>query len=98
MPSTVVDAYEKVKNKIDLDSIDKREFTLKHDVKARIEEFNSLAGFEYIHIGLTSRDLTENIELFQIRTALLHVHAKSLMVLKLLGEKINQYKTIEFVA
>ena len=33
----------------------------RHDVKARIEEFNALAGVEKIHIGLTSRDLTENI-------------------------------------
>ena len=53
--------YEKVIDKIDLDSIRKREEKTLHDVKARIEEFNALAGHEDIHKGMTSRDLTENI-------------------------------------
>ena len=55
-------AYEKVKANVDLDSIDEREKATRHDVKARIEEFNALAGHEVIHTGMTSRDLTENIE------------------------------------
>ena len=62
--------YEDFIEKVDLASIDKRERALKHDVKARIEEFNSLAGLELIHLGLTSRDVTENIELTQIRDSL----------------------------
>ena len=65
-----IKAYEKVIEKVDLDSIDKREIKTRHDVKARIEEFNALAGVEKIHIGLTSRDLTENIELIQIKAGL----------------------------
>ena len=36
-------------------------------MKARIEEFNALAGHEHIHKGMTSRDLTENVEQLQIR-------------------------------
>ena len=55
-------AYEKVKSSVNLDSIDRRERDTRHDVKARIEEFNDLAGHEDIHTGMTSRDLTENIE------------------------------------
>ena len=98
VPSDAIKAYEKVKDQINLESIDNREFVLKHDVKARIEEFNHLAGYEYIHIGLTSRDLTENVELFQIRTGLIHIRAKSLLLLKILGEKITQYKSVEYVA
>ena len=35
-------------------------------MKARIEEFNALAGFEHVHKGMTSRDLTENVEQLQI--------------------------------
>ena len=42
----------------------------KHDVKARIEEFNALAGHEYVHLGMTSRDLTENVEQLQVRDAM----------------------------
>jgi hypothetical protein len=39
----------------------------RHDVKARIEEFNALAGHEHVHKGMTSRDLTENVEQLQVR-------------------------------
>jgi adenylosuccinate lyase len=85
-------SYEKVINQVDLDSIDKREIKVRHDVKARIEEFNALAGCEKIHIGMTSRDLTENIELIQIRKALEVVHQKSLQTLFLLNEKIEKYQ------
>jgi len=87
-----IESYEKVINQVDLDSIDKREIKVRHDVKARIEEFNTLAGCEKIHIGMTSRDLTENIELIQIRKALDVVHAKSLQILFLLNEKIEKYQ------
>ena len=47
-----------------------RERALRHDVKARIEEFNALAGHEHVHKGMTSRDLTENVEQLQIRRSL----------------------------
>ena len=87
-----ISSYEKVLNQVDLDSIDRREIKVRHDVKARIEEFNALAGCEKIHIGMTSRDLTENIELIQIRKALDVVHLKSLQTLFLLNEKIEKYQ------
>jgi len=85
-------AYEKVIEKVDLDSIDKREIKTRHDVKARIEEFNALAGVEKIHIGLTSRDLTENIELIQIKSGLELIEYRVLQTLFLLGEKISKYE------
>jgi adenylosuccinate lyase len=44
----------------------KRERATLHDVKARIEEFSDLAQRQFIHLGLTSRDLTENVEQLQI--------------------------------
>jgi adenylosuccinate lyase len=87
-----VKAYEKVIEKVDLDSIDKREIKTRHDVKARIEEFNALAGVEKIHIGLTSRDLTENIELIQIKAGLELIEYRVLQTLFLLGEKISMYE------
>ena len=40
----VITDYEKVVTKVDLASIDAREKITRHDVKARIEEFNALAG------------------------------------------------------
>ena len=87
-----IKAYEKVIEKVDLDSIDRREIKARHDVKARIEEFNALAGVEKIHIGLTSRDLTENIELIQIKAGLELIEYRVLQTLFLLNEKISKYE------
>ena len=86
-----IKAYEKVLEKVDLDSIDKQEIKTRHDVKARIEEFNALAGVEKIHIGLTSRDLTENIELIQIKAGLELIEYRVLQTLFLLNQKISKY-------
>ena len=84
-------AYEKVKQSVDLTSIDKREKDNRHDVKARIEEFNALAGHQVIHTGMTSRDLTENIEALQIRLAMELVHDKVVALLARLGEKAEEF-------
>ena len=92
-----IKAYEKVIEKVDLDSIDKREIKTRHDVKARIEEFNALAGVEKIHIGLTSRDLTENIELIQTKAGLELIEYRVLQTLFLLGEKISKFEKIYMV-
>ena len=85
-------SYEKVIDKVDLASIGKRELAVRHDVKGRIEEFNHLAGVEKIHIGMTSRDLTENIELIQIRDGLNLVRKRTLETLFLLEQKISKYE------
>ena len=88
---SVIADYEKVINKVDLASIDAREKKTRHDVKARIEEFNALAGHEAIHAGMTSRDLTENIEALQIKNGLAIVHDKVVAVLAQLADKAAQY-------
>ena len=62
--------YQAVVEQVDLASIRKREEVTRHDVKARIEEFCALAGHEQIHKGMTSRDLTENVEQLQVRRGL----------------------------
>ncbi len=60
--SAVVEDYRAVIDTIDLDSIREREAITRHDVKARLDEFCALAGHEHLHKGLTSRDVTENVE------------------------------------
>ena len=87
----VITAYEGVITHVDLASIDAREKQTRHDVKARIEEFNALAGHQAIHAGMTSRDLTENIEALQIRNGLEIVHAKVVTLLARLAERATQY-------
>ena len=91
LPSGAIESYESVIENIDLASIDARERTTKHDVKARIEEFNALAGHELIHLGMTSRDVTENIEQLQIRDSLLLVRAKVIAALANLADLAVRY-------
>ena len=70
IPAGVIEAYEANISKVNLSSINAREKITRHDVKARIEEFCELAGHEHIHKGMTSRDLTENVEQMQVLTSL----------------------------
>ncbi len=90
-------AYEDVKDSIDLSSIAKREASLRHDVKARIEEFCSLAGFQDIHKGMTSRDLTDNVEQFQILKSLKAVRLKFVHCLDKLAERSKEWKELVIV-
>jgi adenylosuccinate lyase len=81
VPTEAVADYERVVGMVDLGSIAQRERVTKHDVKARIEEFNALAGHEYVHTGMTSRDLTENVEQLQVRRSLEHLRGRFAAVL-----------------
>ena len=76
---------------VDLASIAARERVTRHDVKARIEEFAALAGHEHIHKGMTSRDLTENVEQLQIRLSLEHVRDRTVAVLARLARRAAEY-------
>ena len=77
IPADAIKDYERVKDRVDLAAMDKRERATLHDVKARIEEFSDLAQRQFIHLGLTSRDLTENVEQLQIYRALQVVQFKT---------------------
>ena len=81
VPDGAIEAYESVVDHVDLASIAARERVTRHDVKARIEEFSALAGFEQIHKGMTSRDLTENVEQLQIRASLVLIRDRALATL-----------------
>ena len=84
-------AYEGVKHDVDVSSIMERERVTRHDVKARLEEFNGLAGYEEIHKGLTSRDLTENVEQLQVFRGLLVIRGKVVAALRRLRERAEQW-------
>ncbi|WP_269524347.1 adenylosuccinate lyase [Coraliomargarita parva] len=98
VPQEAIDAYERVKGQIDLDSINKREAITRHDVKARIEEFCDLAGYEHIHKGLTSRDLTENVEQLQIIRGLEIIRTKTIAALLKLADRAEQWKELVITA
>ena len=94
VPDAAVADYERVLGQVDLTSIAARERVLRHDVKARIEEFNALAGHEHVHKGMTSRDLTENVEQLQIRQSLELVHAHGVAVAARLADRAAAYRDL----
>ena len=94
VPEGTIEAYEKVIDQVDLDSIAARERITRHDVKARIEEFCDLAGTEHIHKGMTSRDLTENVEQLQVLQSLKVVRDKAVAVAARTAEKASEYQSL----
>jgi adenylosuccinate lyase len=94
IPDGVVEAYEKVVDRVDLASIAERERVTRHDVKARIEEFCALAGHEHIHKGMTSRDLTENVEQLQVRESLLLVRDRTVAALARLARLAAEHQSL----
>ena len=97
VPAEAIADYERVLEQVDLASIAERERLTRHDVKARIEEFNALAGHEQVHKGLTSRDLTENVEQLQVQLSLRHVHAHGVAVAARLAERAVEYAELVMV-
>lgn len=94
VPPEAIADYERALEDVDLASIADRERVLRHDVKARIEEFNALAGHEHVHKGMTSRDLTENVEQLQIRRSLELVFAHGVAVAARLAERALVYRDL----
>ncbi len=94
VPAEVIGRYEAAVALVDLDSIRSREAVTRHDVKARIEEFNALADAEHIHKGLTSRDLTENVEQLQVRRSLELIRRRVIAALAQLATRAVEYETL----
>ena len=94
IPADAIKDYERVKSAIDLGSIAQRERITLHDVKARIEEFSELAKRQFIHLGLTSRDLTENVEQLQIFSALKLVRFKAAAALLALAAQAEAHRDL----
>ena len=92
VPDGVIEAYERVVEQVDLASIEQRERRTRHDVKARIEEFCELAGHEHVHKGMTSRDLTENVEQLQVRRSLELVRDRAVAALARLAGRAAEHR------
>jgi adenylosuccinate lyase len=94
IPAEAIDDYRAVIDTVDLASIEARERVTRHDVKARIEEFSALAGHEHAHKGMTSRDLTENVEQLQVRLALELVRDHMVTALARLAERAAEHAAL----
>jgi adenylosuccinate lyase len=90
-PAVVIKAYQAVVEQVDPASIAAREKITRHDVKARIEEFNALAGFQHVHKGMTSRDLTENVEQVQLLSSLKIIRDRVVATLVRLAQLAAEY-------
>jgi adenylosuccinate lyase len=91
VPAQAIADYQAVIDAIDLQAIDRRERVTRHDVKARIEAFNELAGHEQIHKGMTSRDLTENVEQLQLYRSCTLLHRKAIALLAAFARRAAEF-------
>ncbi|MDP1580076.1 MAG: adenylosuccinate lyase [Candidatus Didemnitutus sp.] len=94
IPAEAIKDYERVRSDVNLARIQERERTTLHDVKARIEEFSDLAKRQFIHLGLTSRDLTENVEQLQVARALQLVRFKAVAALAALARRATEWRDV----
>ena len=97
VPDGVIEDYRRALDHVNLPSIAARERVTRHDVKARIEEFSALAGHEHIHKGMTSRDLTENVEQLQVRRSLELIRDRIVAALARLAARAAQYESLVMV-
>lgn len=94
IPDGAIEACEAVLDQVDLDDIAARERVTRHDVKARIEAFCALTGHEHIHKGMTSRDLTENIEQLQLLQSLQLLRGRTVAVATRLAELAVEHASL----
>ncbi|MSU47333.1 MAG: adenylosuccinate lyase [Lacunisphaera sp.] len=94
IPAEAIRDYERVREDVDPGRIKEREQVTLHDVKARLEEFSDLAKRQFIHLGLTSRDLTENVEQLQIARSLQLVRFKVVAALLTLARQAEKHRDV----
>src|SRR4051812_25165662 len=94
VPGGVLEDYEAGGDRGGLASVAAGGRVTRHDVKARIEEFCALAGHEHIHKGMTSRDLTENVEQLQVRASLELVRDRVVASLARLARLASEHEAL----
>jgi adenylosuccinate lyase len=99
IPAEDIEKFERSKGEIDVDWIQVRELEIKHDVKARIEAFVKVSGAgEHIHRGMTSRDLTDNVEQMQIKSSSEILIGRYASVLRHMMVKAESYRDLVITA
>jgi len=99
IPSEDIEKFENAIEDVDLKRIEEIEKITKHDVKAKIQSFIETADAgEYLHMGMTSRDLTDNVEQMQFKTASKVIFGKYVSVLRHFSDKMKEYDSIVLTA
>ncbi len=94
IPAEAIKDYERVRGDVNVERIKERERVTLHDVKSRLEEFSDLAKRQFIHLGLTSRDLTENVEQLQVARSLQLVQFKVAAALLALAKRAGEHRDV----
>lgn len=95
IPLDDIENFEAAKERVNLRRIREIESVTKHDVMAKIRAFVEVAGAgQYIHLGMTSRDLTDNVEQMQVICASKLISNKYVSVLRHLIDKAEEYRDI----
>ncbi|MEK7185804.1 MAG: adenylosuccinate lyase [Patescibacteria group bacterium] len=85
IPPAAIEAYEEARDSVDLDWIRQREKVIRHDEKAKLEAFNQAAGHEYAHLGMTSRDQSDNVEQMQNKRGMEIIRTRAVATLSRMG-------------
>jgi len=94
-----IDKLERAKSDINLEQIQEIETRTRHDIKAKIESYIQTSGAsEIIHMALTSRDLTDNVELIQNKLAGEIILNKYTNILREFINKAKEYSNIVICA
>lgn len=96
IPKRAISAYESIKDIVDLEWIRNREREIRHDEKAKIESFNRSAGYEYCHLGMTSRDQSDNVEQLQNKNGMEILRDHSVATLARMAKLAVQYETLVY--
>lgn len=92
IPAEDIEKFERAVEDVDLGLIKEIEKRTKHDVKAKIEAFIKAAGAgQHLHKGMTSRDLTDNVEQMQYRNAAKIILGRNVSVLRHLLDNAQKY-------
>jgi len=100
VPQECIDAYERNIDNIDLGRMAELERQLRHDIKAKIQAYNEVSGgkWEYLHMGMTSRDLSDNVEQMQVKNASTIILGKYVSVLRHMVDAATKYEPLMFTA
>ncbi len=95
IPGEDIARFESAKEDVNLELIRDIEKRTKHDVKAGIEAYVIVSGAgEHLHKGMTSRDLTDNVEQMQIRDASRILFGKYVSLARHFADKAEAYRDI----
>jgi adenylosuccinate lyase len=92
-----VKALESAKDDIDFERIQQFERQLKHDVMSHLKAFAEKApsAEPIIHLGATSAFITDNADAYLLREGSELISRKIISILKILGESMLKYKSLE---